>query len=355
MNNSRRQFLNQLGFATAGLGLVSLDSLIAAPAAGTPAAGTPAAGTPAAKFNFNISLAEFSFASELWGGKMTNMDFPARAKNDYDITILEYVSGFFNNKHTDQAYLKELKQRCDDLGMKNHLIMVDGENLTALDDAARLKAVEAHYPWVDAAKFLGCSAIRVNLGDAMAMISGKKEEGTPAQLATAAVDGYGKLLEYAGKAGLNVIVENHFGVSTDPDWLVGVMKQLKATNKGLLPDFGNFCAERSKPETQDIKGIMATKCVKEHEKYEGVKKMMPYAKGISAKTHQFDANGNDPETDFIKMFKIIKDSGWNNGIVGIEYEGGLMRDMGGDMTKPSNDEGIRQTKALLEKVLVELG
>jgi sugar phosphate isomerase/epimerase len=281
--------------------------------------------------------------------------FSGAAKNDYHISILEYVSGFFNNKHTDQTYLNELKKRCEDLGMKNHLIMVDGENLTALDAAARQKAVESHYPWVDAAKFLGCTAIRVNLGDAMAMLSGKKEEGTPEQLSTAAVDGYGKLLEYAGKAGLNVIVENHFGVSTDPDWLVGVMKQLPAKNKGLLPDFGNFCAERSKPATMDIKGFMATTCVKEHDRYEGVKKMMPYAKGISAKTHRFDDKGNDPETDFIKIFNIIKASGWTGGIVGIEYEGGLMRDMGGDMTKPTNDEGIRQTKALLEKVLEELG
>jgi sugar phosphate isomerase/epimerase len=339
MNTSRRQFLGQLGFA-AGASLFPADMLLAA---------------PAAKFNFDISLAEFSFASELFSGKMTNMDFPARAKKEFDISILEYVSGFFNNKHTDQTYLKELKQRCDDLGMKNHLIMVDGENLTALDANARQKAVENHFPWVDAAKFLGCSSIRVNLGDASAMLSGKKEEGTPEQLATAAVDGYGKLLEFAGKAGMNVIVENHFGVSTDPDWLVGVMKQLNAKNKGLLPDFGNFCAERSKPETMDIKGFMGTKCVKEHDKYEGVKKMMPYAKGISAKTHMFDASGNDPETDFIKIFKIIKDSGWNNGIVGIEYEGGLMRDMGGDTSKPTNAEGISKTKALLKKVLETLG
>jgi sugar phosphate isomerase/epimerase len=341
MNTNRRQFINQLGLATAGLSLASMNSLMA--------------NNAAAKFTFDISLAEFSFASELYGGKMTNMDFPARAKNDYDISILEYVSGFFNNKHTDQTYLNVLKRRCDDLGVKNHLIMVDGENLTALDPTARQKAVESHYPWVDAAKFLGCTAIRVNLGDAMAMLSGKKEEGTPEQLSAAAVEGYGKLLEYAGKAGMNVIVENHFGVSTDPDWLVGVMKQLPAKNKGLLPDFGNFCAERSKPATLDIKGFMATTCVKEHDRYEGVKKMMPYARGISAKTHRFDDKGNDPETDFIKIFNIIKASGWTGGIVGIEYEGGLMRDMGGDMTKPSNDEGIRQTKVLLEKVLEELG
>lgn len=340
--NNRREFLSQLGLATAGLGLSSLlpESLFAA--------------ETAKKFTFEISLAEFSFASELYAGKMKNMDFPARAKNEFGISVLEYVSGFFNNKHTDQTYLNELKQRCDDLGMKNHLIMVDGANIAGLDATKRQKAVEAHYPWVDAAKFLGCSSIRVNLGDAMAALAGKGEEGTMEEVGKAAADGYEKVCEYAAKAGLNVIVENHFGYSTDPDWLVGVMKQVKAKNKGFLPDFGNFCAERSKPATMDLKGIMATKCVKEHDKYEGTKKMMPYARGISAKTHKFDANGNDIDTDFIRIFKIIKASGWTGGYVGIEYEGGLMRDMGGDMSYLPNDEGIKATKKLLEKVQKEL-
>ncbi len=123
---------------------------------------------------FEISLAEFSFAGELMSGKMTNMEFPARAKNDFGINVLEYVSMFFNNKHTDQAYLKELKQRCDDLGMKNNLIMVDGANIADLDAAKRQQAVEAHYAWVDAAKNLGCSAIRVNLGDTSKAMSGDR-------------------------------------------------------------------------------------------------------------------------------------------------------------------------------------
>lgn len=340
--NNRRQFLSQLGLATAGLGLSTIipDTLFAAESA--------------KKFTFEISLAEFSFASELYAGKMKNMDFPAKAKNDFGINVLEYVSGFFNNKHTDQAYMKELKQRCDDLGMKNHLIMVDGENIASLDAAKRQKAVEAHYPWVETAKFLGCSTIRVNWGDAMSALSGKGEEGSMAEVGKAAADGYQKLCEYAAKAGLNVIVENHFGYSTDPDWLVSVMKQVKAKNKGFLPDFGNFCAQRSKPATMDLKGIMATTCVKEHDKYDGVQKMMPYAKGISAKTHKFGPNGDDIDTDFIKIFKIIKASGWTGGYVGIEYEGGLMRDMGGDTSYLSNDDGIRATKKLLEKVQIEL-
>jgi hypothetical protein len=151
-----------------------------------------------------------------------------------------------------------------------------------------------------------------------------------------------------------VIIENHFGHSSNPEWLVGIMQQLKATNKGLLPDFGNFCMERTKAESTDFKALLATKCVKEYDKYKGTAMMMPYAKGVSAKTYKFDASGNDEETDFARIFGIIKDSGWTGGYVGIEYEGGLLRDFGGDASYLSNDEGIKATKILLEKVRDQL-
>ncbi|QDK78177.1 TIM barrel protein [Spirosoma sp. KCTC 42546] len=340
MTQSRRDFLNQLGLTAAGL---SLSSVLPT---------STFADMTAKKFSFDISLAEFSFAGELMSGKMTNMEFPARTKNDFGINVLEYVSMFFNNKHTDQAYLKELKQRTDDLGMKNNLIMVDGANIADLDATKRKQAVESHYAWVDAAKYLGCSSIRVNLGDTSKAMTGVEDD--PADdAAKSAADGYHKLLEYAAKSKMDVIVENHFGNSTDIDWLVGVLKQVNMPNAGLLPDFGNFCRQRSKPETNDIKGIMGTKCIKEYDRYEGVKKMMPYAKGISAKTHKFDAAGNETETDFLKMFKIIKDAGFK-GYVGIEYEGGIIgmyNPTGGYL--PTND-GIKATKTLLERVRTEL-
>lgn len=346
MSQSRRNFLNQLGLTAAGLSV--------APFLPTESfASLSPAESAAKKFSFDISLAEFSFAPELMSGKMKNMEFPARAKNEFGINVLEYVSGFFNNKHTDQAYLNELKQRCDDLGMKNNLIMVDGANITDLDAAKRQKAVESHYAWVDAAKFLGCSSIRVNLGDAMKALSGPGEEEPVEAVTASAADGYAKLLDYAAKAGMNVIVENHFGISTDPDWLVRIMKLVNRPNAGLLPDFGNFCAQRSKPETLDIKGYMNTKCLKEHDKYEGVRKMLPYAKGISAKTHKFDASGNEVETDFRKMFTIIKDGGFK-GYVGIEYEGGFMNQYNPTAGYLPSAEGVKATKVLLEKVRTEL-
>lgn len=304
------------------------------------------------KLQFEISLAEFSFAPELYAGKMKNMDFPARAKKEFGVNVLEYVSGFFGDKHTDMAYLKELKQRTDDLGMKNHLIMVDGANIADLDTAKRRKAVESHHAWVDAARFLGCTTIRVNLGDTSKAISGVPDDPAEEAAKTAA-DGYHQLLDYAAKQKMNVIVENHFGNSTDIDWLVGIMKAVNMPNAGLLPDFGNFCRQRSKPETADIKGIMGTKCLQEYDRYEGVRKMMPYAKGISAKTHKFDAAGNETETDFMRMFGIIKAAGFS-GYVGIEYEGGFMNMYNPGSGYLTSDEGVIATKKLLERVRKEL-
>lgn len=344
MNYTRRDFISNLGLTSVGLGMSGKFS--SALLASTAKSASP--------FTFEISLAEFSYASELFSNRMTNLDFPERAVKEHGIQVLEWVSGFFNNKHTDSNYMKELKRRCDDLGARSHLIMVDGENLTALDPDTRQHAVESHYPWVDAAKFMGCTSIRVNLGDAMSAMTGMGEVASAEDAAQAAVEGYGKLLEYASAIGINVIVENHFGHSSNPEWLIGIMEQLDADNKGLLPDFGNFCLERTKAESMDFAALMSTKCVKEYDKYKGVEMMMPYTKGISAKTHQFDANGEDIDTDFHRIFSIIKASGWTGGYVGIEYEGGLLRDLGQDDSYLSNDEGIKATKTLLERVREEM-
>ncbi len=101
---------------------------------------------------------------------------------------------------------------------------------------------------------------------------------------------------------------------------------------GTLPDFGNFCIERG-PEG----------CVNEYDRYKGNAELMPYAKGVSAKSHEFDENGNEISSDFLRIMKIVKESGYR-GYVGIEYEG----------TQLSEDEGIKATKALLVKVLKEI-
>lgn len=298
--NNRREFLKQMGVGALGLSVLPnlpLDVLA----------------STKKKFFFDISLAQWSLHRTLFSKKMDNLDFAATAATQYGIYAVEYVNQFFKDKAGDQAYLKEMLKRSKDHGVKNVLIMIDGEGeLGAPDAAARKQAVENHYKWVEAAKFLGCHAIRVNA-------AGK---GTPEEVKTAAVDGLGSLSDFAAKHKINVIVENHGGLSSNGQWLSAVLKQVGKKNCGSLPDFGNFY---------------------EYDRYQGVTDMMPFAKGVSAKTHNFDSNGNESQIDYLKMMKIVKDAAYK-GHVGIEYEG----------DKLSEDEGIKKTKLLLEKVGAEL-
>lgn len=279
---------------------------------------------------FKISLAEWSLHKTLFDKKMDNLDFAATARG-YGIDAIEYVNQFFADKAKDATYLAELNKRAADNGVKQLLIMIDGEGGMAETDKKLLnEAIENHKKWVDAAAALGCHSIRVN-----AFSSNPSAE----EAARAAVEGLGKLGEYGKQAGINVIVENHGGFSSNAAWLSGVMKQINMPNVGTLPDFGNFCIRRDNKTGNPWEG----ECVEEYDRYLGVAEMMPFAKGISAKSHNFDENGNETQTDFLKMMKIVKDAGYT-GYVDIEYEG----------ENHSEDEGIKLTKALLERVGAEL-
>jgi len=303
----RRQFIKNAPVLAAGFALV------------------PAMGKafPAKPF-FEISLAQWSLYKEFFSKKYDTLDFPAVARKKFDIGIVEYVNQFFKDKATDKTFLSNLLQRCKDNGVKNHLIMIDGEgDLGNVDEKERIKAVENHYKWIEAARFLGCQSIRVN-----AFGRGSREE-----VKGAAIASLSHLGEFAGKEGLNVIVENHGSYSSDGEWLLSVMQGVARKNVGILPDFGNFCIRREHNQ-----------CVEEYDKYKGVQLWMPYAKGISAKTFDFDAAGNCIETDYPQMMKIIKNAGFK-GIIGIEYEG----------DKLSAEEGIRATKELLLKTAKMLG
>jgi sugar phosphate isomerase/epimerase len=290
---------------------------------------------------FKIAVSQFSFASQFWTQQLAPLDFAAKAK-ELDITGLDYCSMFFADKATDKTFLTELKKRAADNGCYNLRIMVDllGEpgSLGDLDEKLRLKQVESHYKWMDAAATLGCSMIRVNV----------EGEGNPADVAKVSVDSLGRLIEYGKKQNVDVIVENHVGISCNGAWLAGVMKQVNSKHCGVLADFGNFCINRTKPETNDIAGYMKTKCLEEYDKYKGITELMPYARGVHAKSHVFDAAGNDPETDFNRMFRIIKQSGFKDW-VSIEYEGGLLKMYTKDGKYLDDYAGTTATKKLVEK------
>jgi sugar phosphate isomerase/epimerase len=329
MHSNRRTFIKSMSQFAAGYSLLSLPFFSACdskPNATQDNADTTSSATDttptssiAKPMFFKISLAEWSLHNAIQSGKLTNLDFPVKAKNDFGIDAVEYVDQLFKDKTYDQAYLNELKKRCDDNGVRSVLIMVDtAGHLADTNEKKRKQAVENHYKWVDAAKFLGCHSIRVNAAG----------EGSAQDVAKAAVDGLGRLTEYGAKNGINIIVENHGSYSSDGKWLSSVMKQVNKPECGTLPDFGNFCIKYANDG-----------CQQEYDRYQGVQELMPFAKGVSAKTHEFDASGNESHIDYNRMLQIVKQAGYS-GYIGIEYEG----------SKVSEEEGIRLTKQLLEKV-----
>lgn len=308
--------------------LLTRRSFLAASVASVAALTLPACarsgGSAATGEWFSLSLAQWSLHRTFFGRdgyeKKDPLDFAAIAKGTYGIDAVEYVNQFYADKKADDAYLKELKKRADDAGVKSVLIMCDREgNLGDPDAAKRSQAVLNHHRWADWAKFLGCHSIRVNAASA----------GSYDEQVKLAADGLARLTEYAAKQGLNVIVENHGGLSSNGEWLARVMTTVGNPRCGTLPDFGNFRITKE-PEVM-------------YDRYKGVAELMPFAKGVSAKTHDFNEQGDEIHTEYRRMMTIVRDAGYR-GRVGIEYEGGKLKE----------HDGIIATKRLLEKVRAEL-
>ena len=278
--------------------------------------------------DFEISLAQWSLHRSLYSGELDHLDFAKISKENFGIDAIEYVNSFFFEKAEDKSYLREMKNRADDYGVKSLLIMCDNEgSLGDPDNQKRQKAVENHYKWHEAAKYLGCHSIRVNAYLTESLhgleVGDYTKTGSYENQVSLAADGLRKLTEFGANIGINTIVENHGGLSSDGAWLASVMKAVDHPMCGTLPDFGNFRIEGDRW----------------YDRYKGVKELMPYAKAVSAKSHDFDSNGNEIQTDFFRMMDIVIDAGYS-GYVGIEYEGSGMDEM----------SGIKATKDLLERV-----
>jgi L-ribulose-5-phosphate 3-epimerase len=274
-----------------------------------------------------ISLAEWSINKPLFGGQMQHLDFAKIAK-DVGIDAIEYVNRFFKDKARDTAYLEEMNTRARGEGVTQVLIMCDGEgNLGDSDAAKRQTAVENHYKWVEAARVLGCHTIRVN--------GYSDTTKTTEEQQKLVADGLHRLCEFADKAGINVVIENHGGLSSDAKWLVQTIKLANHKRAGTLPDFGNFRLAGPTKDNPDRK-------VESYDSYTGVAEMMPLARGVSVKPRVWDANGKDADIDLLRMMKIVVDAGYR-GHCGIEYgpEGKEL-------------EGVKDLRIQLERVRDQL-
>jgi sugar phosphate isomerase/epimerase len=295
---SRREFLSRASGAAAG---AVLAGCLPQPAAAA-----------AVQAPFKISLAQWSLHRTLRSGQLDHLDFARTARRDFGLEAVEYVNTFFKSRATDAGYLAEMNRRAADHGVYQHLIMIDAEGaLGNPDSAGRQAAVENHHKWVEAAATLGCATIRVNA----------ESKGTWEEQQKLAADGLRRLTEYGAARNVNVIVENHGGLSSNGAWLSGVMKLVDHPRCGTLPDFGNFY---------------------DYDRYQGVSDMMPFAKAVSAKSYDFDAGGEETTLDFRRFLRIVAGAGFR-GWIGVEYEGNRLPER----------EGISRTVALLERIRAE--
>lgn len=296
---NRRDFIKHSALLTGSLGVFGLTG--------------NAFSASFAKSPIKISLAEWSLHRALFSGKLDHLDFPHEAKEKYGISGVEYVNQFF--KSAEKSYVKELKNRASDNGVKSLLIMCDNEgSLGDPDEKKRIQTVENHYKWVEAAQMLGCHSIRVNAAS----------QGSYSEQMKLASDGLHRLCLFSDRLGINVIVENHGGLSSNAEWLTSVIKMADHPRAGTLPDFGNF--KVSETEVYD--------------RYKGISEMLPFAKSVSAKSYDFDIDGNETTIDFGKVAEILKKQGYR-GYLGIEYEGERL----------SEPDGIMATKKLIERFL----
>jgi sugar phosphate isomerase/epimerase len=312
---TRRAFLTRMSGAVGGA------SLLAAPSRPLPGAERAPRRAGAAP-PFRISLAEWSLHRSIFGGRIHPLDFPVVARRTYGIDAVEYVNAFFL---PSPAFLAELKRRADGEGVRSVLIMVDDEGrLGDPDESLRKEAVARHRPWVDAARLLGCHSIRVNA----------RSEGSAGEQMRLVADGLRRLAEDAAAEEIDVIVENHGGLSSDGEWVAGLMRMVGHPRVGTLPDFGNWSQT-----PWGARPAAGAAPAGEFDRYRGVDLMMPFARGVSAKSYDFDSSGNETSTDFERMLRIVRKHGYG-GYVGIEYEGDRL----------SEHDGIVATKRLLERV-----
>ena len=275
------------------------------------------------KDQLKISLAQWSLNKAIKSGELSPLDFAKKARS-FDIDAIEYVSGLYTN-HTDtlkkismQKLSKELLKRSDDYGIENVLIMIDSQgSLASSNKKERLKAIDNHKKWIDFSYEIGCETMRVNLSGET-----KLDRWTENSIKSLT-----ELSDY--NKNINVVVENHGGLSSNGKYLSNVMSEVNIDNCGTLPDFGNFCIDGS-PRA----------CNEWYDIYKGVEELMPYAHAVSAKSYDFNDSGNETKIDYSKMIDIVKKAGYS-GYIGIEYEGSRM----------SEDDGIIATKKLLEKLI----
>ncbi len=300
------------------------------------------------KNKIDLALQIYSFAPLLFQNQLDILKFPEMIREKYKINGAEYWSIAFMGKESDTNFIKDLNKRSLDQNVENLIILVDNVDINTMENGPSLasseknerdKSIDFHKKWIDVASEIGCHSIRVNL---------RSNESNTDKILDNSSESISKLIDHSSSQGVSIVVENHGGITGDADWLVSLMTNINNDYVGTLPDFGsyNFCVKRGELNFEGLTG----ECENQYDKYKGVKKLLPFAKGISAKSHEFNSMGEETSTDFSRMMDIISSSSYK-GYITIEYEGAMMKMFGGKGDYLDPHDGVQATKSLINKYI----
>lgn len=300
------------------------------------------------KNKIDLALQIYSFAPLLFQNQLDILKFPEMIREKYKINGAEYWSIAFMGKENDTNFIKDLNKRSLDQNVENLIILVDNVDINTMENGPSLasskknereKSIDFHKKWIDVASEIGCHSIRVNL---------RSDESNSDKILDNSSESISKLINHSSSQGVSIVVENHGGITGDADWLVSLMTKINNNYVGTLPDFGsyNFCVKRGELNFEGLTG----ECENQYDKYKGVKKLLPFAKGISAKSHEFNSMGEETSTDFSRMMDIISSSTYE-GYITIEYEGAMMKMFGGKGDYLDPHDGVQATKSLINKYI----
>ncbi|MCD6289799.1 MAG: sugar phosphate isomerase/epimerase [Anaerolineae bacterium] len=238
------------------------------------------------------------------------LEFPRVAREEFGIDQIELNEPFFERQ--DDGYLNQLRAAANSQGVRMLNIAIDRQgDLGAPNRLDRMLAVSNHTRWFEIAAALGCNAIRANMG-------GHNDPDVEGRLERL-IESFSILAEVGAQMGVYILIENHGGISANPDNILRVIESVNNPWIGTLPDFGNF-----PPEV---------------DRFAALKKLAPYAVAVHAKAREFDETGNDPTIDTLRCIQIMEQMGYT-GSYGIEFEG-----------KEDDHTGVLKSKALIERAL----
>ena len=269
------------------------------------------------KRDFKISIAAWSVHREVRSGKLKLIDACRFLREEYDVDGFELVNTLLEVPTAE--YVRKFRAEAQRFHLAIPLIMCDGEgDFGSVDPDERRRAVRYHTKWMYVASDLGCHSIRVNWRGAPE--GAEKDPALVLAFTERSIDAYAEMARIGGENGLNVIIENPGGISSPPEMLLGLIKAVNSPRFGTLPDWGGF------PDDVD--------------RYDAVDKMMPYAKGVSAKCYDFGPDGRETKIDFERMVQICVDKHGYHSFLGIEFEGDRLTER----------QGMRAAKDLLVKL-----